>query len=63
VPTQAYRMIVAATRLRDAWSMPVLDVAELHESILGLLAVTGTTDLQSALAVFCDVEAGQVSVN
>jgi hypothetical protein len=36
--------------------MPVLDVVEMHEAALGLMSVTGTKDLQSALDVLHDVE-------
>ena len=52
----SHQMIAAGIRLRDAWSMPVLDVAELHEATLGLMWATGTADLRTALAVLDDVE-------
>ena len=58
--TQSHRMIAIGARLRDAWSMAVLDVVELHEAALDLMRVTGTTELGSALSVFCDVESGHV---
>jgi len=56
-------MIAAATRFRDAWSTPELDLVELHKAALGLMWTTGTTDLQAALDVFHDVGAGQVRLN
>lgn len=59
--TKSHWIIAAGARLRDAWSMPVLDVVELHEAVLGLMRVTGTLDLASALDAFYDVESGHVS--
>jgi len=57
--TQAQRLIVAGVRLRDALAMPAFDAVELQESVRCLLALTGTTDLPSALDVLSDVEFGQ----
>jgi|HubBroStandDraft_1064217.scaffolds.fasta_scaffold1866021_1 hypothetical protein len=56
--TLSHRMIAASTRLREAWSAPTLDVVEMHEAMLGLIWVTGTTELASALDVLHDVESG-----
>jgi hypothetical protein len=55
--TPAHRMIVAATRLRDAWAVAKLDVGEIHEAALGLISATGTKNLQSALDIH-DAESG-----
>jgi len=35
----------------------------MHEAALGLMSITGTMDLESALDVLHDVEAGHVSLN
>lgn len=56
--TQSHRMIAAATRLRDAWGLANMDVGEMFEAVLGLIHVTGTTDLQSALDVLNDTGSG-----
>ena len=56
--TLSHKMIAAATRLREAWSMPVFDVVELHVAAMGLMWVTGTADLETALAVLDDVDSG-----
>jgi hypothetical protein len=56
--TPAQRVIAAATRLREAWAVPALDVGEMHEAALGLMWTTGTRDLTSALDVLHDLEAG-----
>ncbi|HEY7948459.1 MAG TPA: hypothetical protein VID75_12350 [Acidimicrobiales bacterium] len=61
------RIIAAATRFKDAWdsaighdregiSLSDLDLVEMHEAALGLIAATGTTDLQSALDALHDFE-------
>lgn len=54
--TESHRMIAAGARLRDALSMPVFDVVEIHEAVLGMMRVTDTAALASALDVFSDVE-------
>jgi len=51
-------MIAAATRLRDAWAVPDVDIAEMHAAVLGLISATGTKDLATALGTLHDVEAG-----
>ena len=58
--TESHRMIAAGARLREALSMPVLDVVEMHEALLGLMRVTRATELSSALDLFCDVESDHV---
>jgi hypothetical protein len=56
--TPAQRIIAAATRLREAWRIPNLDIAEMHEAVMSLILTTGTKDLASALGVLHDVESG-----
>jgi hypothetical protein len=56
--TAAQRMVAAATRLRQAWRLPDLDVDEMHQAVMGLIVATEATDLQSALVVLHDVESG-----
>jgi hypothetical protein len=56
--TASQRMIAAGTRLREAWRLSNVDVGEMHDAALGLIYVTGTRDLQSALDVLHDVESG-----
>lgn len=51
-------MIAAATRVRDAWALANMDVDEMFDAVLGLIDVTGTTDLQSALDVLNDAGSG-----
>jgi hypothetical protein len=58
--TSSHRMIAAATGLRDAWKMPEPDIVEMHEAALGLISVTGTSDLYSALEVLHEVESATV---
>jgi hypothetical protein len=61
------KIIAAATRFKEAWdaairhdreglSLSDLDIVEMHEAALGLMAATGTTDLQSALDTLHDVD-------
>jgi hypothetical protein len=57
----SHRMIAAATRLRTAWSQANTDIGEMHEAAFGLMAVTGTKDLESALDVLHDVETDHAS--
>jgi len=65
VPTK--RIIAAATRFKEAWdaaighdrkgiSLSDFDLVEMHEAALGLIAATGTSDLQSALDALHDFE-------
>ena len=54
--TASQRMIAAATRLKEAWQLSNVDIGEMHEAALGLIHVTGTPDLQSALHILHDVE-------
>ena len=61
--TPAHRMIAAASRLRDAWSLANLDVGEMRDAALGLICATGTSDLASALIVVHDVESGHTGDN
>ena len=60
-------MIAAATRFKEAWdagmrrgtdgvALTDLEIVEMHEAALALIWATGTTDLQSALAVLHDYE-------
>jgi len=56
--TPAQRIIAAATRLRESWAMPDLDLVEMHDAAMGLIITTGTKDLASALGVLHDVESG-----
>jgi len=56
--TPAQRIIAAATRLRESWAVPDLDVVEMHEAAVALILTTGTKDLAAALGVLHDVEAG-----
>ncbi len=56
--TPAQRIIAAATRLRESWARPDLDIAEMHDAATGLIKATGTRDLASALGVLHDVESG-----
>jgi hypothetical protein len=56
--TRAHRMIAAATRLREAWWLSDLDVGEMREAALGLIAATETRDLHTALDVLHDLESG-----
>ncbi|HVC70510.1 MAG TPA: hypothetical protein VNC61_09695 [Acidimicrobiales bacterium] len=62
------RIIAAATRFKEAWdaaarhtgqglSLSDLDLVEMHEAALGLIAATGASDLQGALDVLRDFEA------
>jgi hypothetical protein len=60
--TLSHQMIAAGVRLRAAWSTAAVDVIELHEAALGLIGVTGTRDLETALAVLDDVDAGHASL-
>jgi hypothetical protein len=66
VPTK--RIIAAATRFKEAWdaaldhntagfSLSDCDLVEMHEAALGLMAATGTRDLQSALDALHNFEA------
>ena len=59
--TLSHRMIATATRLREAWSMPVLDLVEMHAAALELMSVTRTTDLASALVVLHEIESDHTS--
>jgi hypothetical protein len=45
--TPAQRIIAAATRLREAWRIPNLDIAEMHEAVMSL--VYSTTRLMPSL--------------
>ena len=55
------RIIAAATRFKEAWlpssgsgtggSLSDIDIVEMHEAALGLIATTGTETLQEALDV------------
>jgi hypothetical protein len=55
------RIIAAATRFREAWdaslrsdrSVPLsdIDIVEMHDAALGLIAATSTETLHQALAV------------
>ena len=56
--TPAQRIIAAATWLREAWAVPDLDIADMHEAALALILATGTKDLASALGILHDVESG-----
>ena len=56
--TSTHRMLAAAIRLRDALHPATFDVNEIDEAALGLMAATGTTNLQAALIVLVDVQAG-----
>jgi hypothetical protein len=58
--TPSHRMIAAATRLRDAWKVPFLDIVEMHDAALGLIFAAGTKDLASALDVLHDVKSWHV---
>jgi hypothetical protein len=41
----------AATRFKEAWATPSVDIAEVHEVSLGLILASRTTTLQEALDV------------
>ncbi len=49
MPTK--RLIAAATRFKEAWETPPVDIAEIHDAALGLILATGTTTLEDALDV------------
>ena len=60
-------IIAAASRFQDAWKRAMahngeglivsdLDVVEVHEAALELIRITGTSDLEEALAVLGEFE-------
>jgi len=49
-------VIAAATRFHDAWNARTTDITEMHEAVMGLIWITGTSDLEGALAVLAELD-------